>query len=138
MKICFQIFLLFLIFSFYIYPQENKRDSVQRASPFDSLQKLQTKFEEFEIYRQLNYMKLNIPATGDSNTVWMWTRLAISNSSYTDSFPGEFASDMITPLSLQFRENSKLNPVRYILGMAQTAAAGYLLYRHIKKYGLFK
>ncbi len=138
MKIYFQIILFILIFSCFIYPQENKRDSVDKISQFTSLQKLQIKFDEFEIYRQLNYMKMSVPATSDSNTIWMWTKLAISNSDSPNFNPGSSPSEMIDPLHQQFMEDSKLNPVRYVLGMAQTAAVGYLAYRHIKKYGLFK
>lgn len=138
MKICFHIFLFITIFSGCIYPQPNERDSIKKITSFNSLQKIQTKFDEFEIYRELNYMKLRIPVTSDSNTVWMWTKLVISNPDNPEFPRGDSPKDWIKPLHEQFIEASKLNPVRYILGMAQTAAVGYLVYQHIKKYGLFK
>lgn len=121
-----------------VYSQENKTDSAKHLYLYDHLLKLQTKFEEFDIYRELNYMKMDLETNNDSNTIWMWTKLSISNSAAIDFHPGESPGSMIEPLHQQFIENSKLNPVRYILGMAQTAAVGYLAYQHIKKYGLFK
>ncbi|MBZ0198256.1 MAG: hypothetical protein K8H86_00195 [Ignavibacteriaceae bacterium] len=46
--------------------------------------------------------------------------------------------NILAPLYNSYIENNKFNMVRTILGMTQTAAAGYLAYRHIKKYGFFK
>jgi len=137
MKTGCQIFLLVMVSACFIYAQE-QRDTINKSLSFSALQKLQIQYDEFEIYRQLNYMKMNVPAKGDSNTIWMWTLLTISNSNGGNSNSVSSASDMISPLYLQFQEESRLNPVRYVLGMAQTAAVGYLAYRHIKKYGLFK
>ena len=138
MKILFQIFPILVIFSVCVYPQEDNIDTTRKIISYDSLQKLQYKFDEFEIYRRLNYMRLSLPATGDSNTIWMWTQLAITNSGNSGDGSENSPSELTTPLYLQLLENSKLNPVRYVLGMAQTAAVGYLAYKHIKKYGLFK
>jgi hypothetical protein len=45
---------------------------------------------------------------------------------------------LMLPFYKQYLENSKFNPIRYVLGIAQTAAVGYMAYRHIKKYGFFK
>jgi hypothetical protein len=138
MKIWFEVIVVLVLLSVKTYPQEIKSDSVNKTFIVDNLQKLQVQFDEFAFYRDLNYMKLKLPAVGDTNTIWMWTSLSISNyrQQYFDS--GNSPSELIAPLHQEFLENSKLNPVRYVLGMAQTAAVGYLAYRHIKKYGLFK
>ena len=90
------------------------------------------------MYRNLIYMKMNLQTNKDPNTIWMWTKLSINNLERIDFHPGQSPGNIIEPLHQQYIENSKLNPVRYVLGMAQTAAVGYLAYRHIKKYGLFK
>ncbi|HSD63714.1 MAG TPA: hypothetical protein VLB50_07940 [Ignavibacteriaceae bacterium] len=137
MKIYFQIFVVFILFPLCIFPQEIKKDSVKEFTQ-DNLQKLQIQFDEFEFYRDLNYLKLTLPAAGESNTIWMWTSLSINNSGSEYMNSRGSSSELISPLRQQFLENSKLNPVRYVLGMAQTAAVGYLAYRHLKKYGLFK
>ena len=61
------------------------------------------------------------------------------------TYSGGFnANDLITvenfsePLYKRYLENQKINPLYYVLGMAQTAAVGYMAYQHIKKYGFFK
>jgi hypothetical protein len=45
--------------------------------------------------------------------------------------------DLMSPLRLQF-EKEKLSPFQNALGAVQLGAVGYLAYRHIKKYGLFR
>jgi hypothetical protein len=45
--------------------------------------------------------------------------------------------DLMSPLRLQF-EKEKLSPFQTALGAVQLGAVGYLAYRHIKKYGLFR
>ena len=103
-----------------VYSQENKTDSAQHLYLYDHLLKLQNKFEEFDIYRELNYMKMDLQANNDRNTIWMWTKLSISNSAAIDFHPGESPGSMTEPLHQQFIENSKLNPVRYILGLSSS------------------
>ncbi len=139
MKTYFNIIVLIILVSSFSYSQEEKPETPNVVTPlFNSLQNLQYKFDEFEIYRKLNYMKMNLPAASDSNSIWMWTKLAISTSGNPDDPAGNSPGDWIEPLHQQYLNDSKFNPVRYVLGMAQTAAVGYLVYEHIKKYGLFK
>jgi hypothetical protein len=133
-----QIFIPFILLSALTYSQQNKSDSVQEIYSYESMLKLQTKFDEFDVYRELNYLRMDLPANTDTNTIWMWTKLSITNTGVTGFYAGETPLSMIEPLHQQYIENSKLNPVRYVLGMAQTAAVGYLAYQHIKKYGFFK
>lgn len=138
MKICVQILIFIMGGAAIIFPQENNRDTVEKVYRYDYLMHLQAKFEEFDMYLELNYMKMDLQANNDRNTIWMWTQLSINNSGNVDFHPGESPGSMLEPIRQKFLENSKLNPVRYVLGIAQTAAVGYLAYRHIKKYGLFK
>ena len=138
MKICVQILIFIIECTVIVFPQDNNRDTVEKVFRYDYLMHLQTKFEEFDIYRELNYMRMDLKANDNRNTIWMWTQLSINNSGNIDFHTGESPGSMLEPIRLRFLENSKLNPVRYVLGMAQTVAVGYLAYRHIKKYGLFK
>ncbi len=133
-------FLFLLIFqaSQLLFAQETVNDTGVNLPSYDSLIKLQIKLHEFDIYRELNYTKMNLGVNEDPNTIWIWTRLSLAGSELPDRYSGESPGSMLEPLHEQFLENSRLNPIRYVLGMAQTAAVGYLAYRHIKKYGLFK
>ena len=46
-------------------------------------------------------------------------------------------ADLMSPLRLQM-EKEKLSPFQTVLGAVQLGAVGYMAYRHIKKYGLFR
>ena len=116
---------------------EQQPDSVlfNLKNPVNPLTNFQIKFEEFEIYRELNFMKMDIDISGDPNTLWLRTSLALSktNSGYKDFKPG-----FLSPLERKYREDSKFDPIKYVLGAAQVGAVGYLAYKHIKKYGFLK
>ena len=89
---------------------------------------------KFKFWRQQSSML----ADGNESNLWLRTEMALTHSG------GLNANDLITvenfsePLYKRYLENQKINPLYYVLGMAQTAAVGYMAYRHIKKYGFFK
>ncbi len=47
-------------------------------------------------------------------------------------------SDFLRPLSLRYKREQELAIYYQILGSLEAGTAGYLAYKHIKKYGLFK
>lgn len=96
---------------------------------------MQIKFDEFELHRQFNNMKMNVPIDGDPQTVWLRTSLAISN---TENNGQNFSPHFLSQLEKQYLENTKFNPIKYALGMVQAGAVSYLAYKHIKKYGFLK
>lgn len=96
---------------------------------------MQIKFDEFELQREFNNMKMSVRIDGDPQTVWLRTSIAISNS---ETFGQNFSPHFLSPLEIQYLENSKFDPVKYVLGLAQLSAVGYLAYKHIKKYGFLK
>lgn len=136
-----KIFFLILIFSELVFSQETKKyqapisDSTKIINQINPLTNFQIKFDEFEIYCDLNSMKMNVNIDGDPNTLWLRTSLAISN---TDNSDVEFKPNFLSPLERKYREDSKFDPIRYVLGAAQVGAVGYLAYKHIKKYGFLK
>ncbi|RPI65266.1 MAG: hypothetical protein EHM44_01055 [Ignavibacteriales bacterium] len=101
----------------------------------DPLTEIQIKFDEFELHREFNNMKMDVQIDGDPQTVWLRTSLALSN---TENSGKHFSQHFLSPLEKQYLENSKFDPVRYALGMVQAGAVGYLAYKHIKKYGFLK
>ena len=96
-------------------------------------------FNEFVLPFKMNYSNPDLLFSGDSSTLWMRTELALQ---YSPDFGKNTFNinngELTAPLFNQYLQQSKFDPVRYILGMAQAAAAGYLAYRHIKKYGFWK
>jgi len=87
------------------------------------------------LHREFNSIKMNIPIDGDPQTVWLRTSLAISTS---ENINTEFSPHFLSPFQKQYLEDSKFDPIKSILGMAQVGAVGYLAYKHIKKYGFLK
>ncbi len=140
MKLLIKILFALVITAQFVFPQKNKKGSTDfhpnLLNPFqlnmhqDDLYKL----EDFGLYLNLR-SKNNFPINKDPNTQWLWTNAVLSNSSPMVNQDGSDFNNMLSIQYNQLKENSKFNPVRYVLGMAQLSAAGYLAYKHIKKYG---
>jgi hypothetical protein len=47
-------------------------------------------------------------------------------------------ADLLAPYRLQVKQDKGLNVFQTVLGAMETGAVGYMAYRHIKKYGLFR
>lgn len=142
MKSLIKILSLLLLCTFISYSQQTdnenlpfKSDSLKIGIIPNSLIQMQIKFDEFELQRDFKEMKTSISIDGDPNTVWLRTSLAISNTNDTYQ---NFSPYFLSPLEKQYLEDSKFNPLKYALGMVQAGAVGYLAYKHIKKYGVFK
>ena len=71
----------------------------------------------------------------DSTSIWLATKTIFNQPVYFGFSSQNPSVDMLKPLRIQFESERKLSTLRYVLGMAQAGAVGYLLYRHIKKYG---
>jgi len=71
------------------------------------------------------------------STVWLRTQLLISNNT-GQSGSSEITTHFTSPLYQQYLRDSEFDMFRYILGVAQASAVGYMAYRHIKKYGFWK
>lgn len=112
-------------------------DTIRKHSSANPVTEFSLKFQEFEFYRDLNNIKLNVPIDGDPATVWLRTFLVLSNSNPNTPNSGA-PSNLLSPLYQQYLEETRFDPLRYVLGLAQTSAVGYLAYRHLKKYGFLK
>lgn len=141
MKTIFKIFLFVLIIFSSAYSQSEKtnkipdNDTIKIGFYSNPLTNVQIKFDEFELHREFKNMKMKFPIDGDPQTVWLRTALLISNSENSNQ---NFSPHFLSPLEKKYFEDSKFNPIKYVLGAAQVGAVGYLAYKHIKKYGFFK
>jgi len=75
---------------------------------------------------------------GNLSTLQLRTELALSYPTAFNTSSAEASNHLMLPYYKQYLENSKIDPISYVLGLAQTAAVGYMAYRHIKKYGFWK
>ncbi len=133
-----KVLLFVLIFNSIIFAQVEIQDStLLQNSSLNAMEKIPFKLDEFELYLKLNSIDTKIPVNNDHNTIWLWTSTTISNTgaeSYNEGSYGNISKF----LYMKYLKDSKFNPVRYVLGMAQLGAVGYLAYKHIKKYGFLK
>ena len=75
---------------------------------------------------------------GNISNLQLRTELALSFPTVFSTGSTDELNHLMLPFYKQYLENSKIDPIRYILGMAQAAAVGNMAYRHIKKYGFWK
>ncbi len=115
--------------------KQYKTESTTIKVATNPLVEIQNKLDEFELYRQFNNIKSNIAIDVDPQTVWLRTAIVISKSEVADN---NFSPHLLSPLERKYYEDSKFDPIKYVLGMAQVGAVGYLAYKHIKKYGFLK
>lgn len=117
---------------------EAKKDSVFRYQGINPNLNLKSEFYNLYSPFEIPLAQSNKLIEGDNSTIWLRTEMALSYSSTFNTSSTEIPGDLMLPLYNQYLENSKIDPIRYVLGLAQTAAVGYLAYRHIKKYGFWK
>lgn len=88
-----------------------------------------------ELLRYLTMQSGNTTVTPDNSKLWLESKVTLDKNFFAfdnDELPYE---NLLSPLMQQYQSQQKMAPLYYILGTAQTAAVGYLAYKHIKKYG---
>ncbi len=135
MKNSKHIFILFFILQSYCFAQTETDTLKVYSKPAEPLENIQLKFDEFEFYRDKYYSDIHTLSGDDKSTLQLRTEFMIRHSTRNNYQTEAENFYFLSPLYNKHIEDSKFNPVRYLLGMAQLGAAGYLAYRHIKKYG---
>ncbi|MGB5896116.1 MAG: hypothetical protein WBG58_18220 [Ignavibacteriaceae bacterium] len=113
-------------------------DTVIRYQGINPLMKYH--YDDYDLYLPFKFSVAEseqLPE-GTITNLQLRTELALS---YPTAFSSGSADEMnhyLLPFYNRYLENSKIDPVRYVLEMAQAAAVGYMAYRHIKKYGFWK
>ena len=144
MTILKQILITLLLLTCIINAQQGDvndpelKDSVYRYQGINPHLNLNDNSFDFIIPYDFSLSNSNQLAEGDLATLWLRTEFALSHFS-NPTFGADINEDhMMMPLYKQYLENSKIDPIRYVLGIAQMATVGYMAYTHIKKYGFFK
>ena len=138
----FLIFQLLLLASFSCFAQQeesliNNKDSVYRFQGI--VPPIEFQYNIDEIFSKAIAPNIPDDILFDDNpsTVWLRTQLLISNNT-SQSGTEEINTHFTSPLYQQYLRDSEFDMVRYVLGVAQASAVGYMAYRHIKKYGFWK
>lgn len=74
----------------------------------------------------------------DSTNVRQFTRMMLSNPRFWQNNYMMSPKEMISPLTTKFLNDSKHQELKYMLGLLQGAAVGYLAIKHISKYGFLR
>jgi hypothetical protein len=95
---------------------------------------------DFDFYYSHNFTVSESEQLIEGNllTLKMRTELVLSYPATFNTNSAEGSNYFLLPFYNQYLENSKISPISYVLGLAQTAAVGYMAYLHIKKYGFWK
>ena len=97
-------------------------------------------FDDYDLYLPFDFPiaeSEQLPGSNISN-LQLRTELALSYPTAFDVGSTGELNHLMLPFYNSYLESTKIDPIRYILGLAQTAAVGYMAYRHIKKYGFWK
>ena len=105
----------------------NKNDSLKlTAFPKDSVRMAKTSMRnDFALFNPLFSQRFNAD---------------FSNSKEVLSFIGKdmrMSADFLSPLYTKYQYDQRMAPYTYILGIAEGAACGYMLYEHVRKYGIW-
>jgi len=126
-KIC--LLFLWLSSTFITFAQEDQKiyiqpDSNKISTKEEIVPPVEVKPDFFIPLRVVNSFPLSL-------------RLGLNSFSpvFEDNY--ELNTDLLYPV-MPFSEQSKLSFLYSMLGAVQTGAVGYLAYKHIKKFGLFK
>ena len=137
MKHVNKILILLIFTSLAAYSQNDLKilsstDTIKAGN--NSLETILFQLDEFEFYRDLTELKRDFNINSETSQLWLEASLNISNKSpfnKENHTPGYLHSTLYD----KYLEDSKFNPIRTILGTVQVGAVGYLLYKHIKKWG---
>ena len=144
MKTYFKILLIFIIpFTSFSLAQNSTSRKDSTSKPAVTLYNLSGDNlffpgeSSFNITAHGSFQNFNLLHIEDSSTVWMRTRMSIMNNGFAFEDKPVSVSEMLHPYLNFYIESKNIGLFRQVLGMAQLGAAGYLAYKHIKKYGLF-
>lgn len=134
--LCVIIFLPAVGFSQTEKRVSSEHDSVKTIINFSSFLNRAEYLSNIYSEENQSSFKLDTQMLNDENFVSL--KLMALNRQQLTVNSAALPQNILAPLYNSYMENQKFNMVRTILGMTQTAAVGYLAYRHIKKYGFFK
>lgn len=74
----------------------------------------------------------------DTQNIRQFTRMMLSNPQFWQNSSMMSPKEMISPLTSKYLQENKHQGFRYMLGLLQGAAVGYLAIKHISKYGFLR
>ena len=134
--------LLLTFFSISIYAQDksNKEqtDTTKTNSPIHSSWELNNGINNFSSFDKKIFFAQHSSFPLDSTSILLRTRMCLEEIINDDPVKANFNSSILHPLHEQYVESQSMKELKYILGMVQAGAVGYMAYQHLKKYGFLK
>ena len=141
MKLLNKIFIFLILTTVEAYSQ-NDTNSLPGTGSIkvynNSLENILFQLDEFDFYRDLTELKRDFIVNEETAKLWLETALNQSNKSSFRKEDNLKPGYLHSSLYDQYLEDSKFNPLRTALGMIQAGAAGYLAYKHIRKWVIKK
>ena len=97
-------------------------------------------FDNYDLYLPFDFSIAESDQLPEGNiaNLQLRTELALSYPTAFSTSSTDEMNHLMLPFYNSYLESTKIDPTRYVLGLVQTAAVGYMAYRHIKKYGFWK
>lgn len=128
-------FFLFISFAVIAQNKDSEKDSTAISPNLNRYFEYMQELSWPDIVRPENFLISTKFDTTQNGSIWLRTRLAVTNSIQQNSF--ESPSYLLQPYYNFYMESKGISLFRRVLGMAQLGAVGYIAYKHLKKYGLF-
>ena len=128
-------FFLFISFAVIAQNKNSEKDSTAISPNLNRYFEYMQELSWPDIVRPENFLISTKFDTTQNGSIWLRTRLAVTNSIQQNSF--ESPSYLLQPYYNFYMESKGISLFRRVLGMAQLGAVGYIAYKHLKKYGLF-
>jgi len=119
------------------YNSALKEDSIKLKISINPFLQEDISLPESEILLNMRNEFLN-DLVFDSSTALASLKFIFAHPDILEKGKGFRPSEMLTPLANKYYNDNRNAGFKYVLGMIQTAAVGYLAYKHISKYGFFK
>lgn len=140
MTTVFKSALLILVFSAQIFAQ-SQIDSVKKSPEPLTFYKYfnpSLNFDNNFFPDELNNPAINSDIINEPSSLWLRTRMLLNGTMSQEMTFNGAKSNILNPLYQQYSAGKNMRFINSILGSVSVGAAGYLAYRHLKKYGFLK
>lgn len=132
------LFFIFLLNFSTVLAQQTSSDTLRTFNLKIPPEIIEYQFNELDFIGDFNKIPFYSTFIDDTTSLWIKTRLQLSSFNNQTSSTNNFQSNLLNPLYDQYLKSQSLKTLKYILGSVQVGAVGYLVYKHLKKYGFLK
>lgn len=138
--VAFRCLTIMLVVSLQIFAQSRIDSTKNREEPLSLAKFFEPSiyFEEMMLSNELTNLRINSNFMNDSSSIWIRTRMFLNSGIYQETIGSNVQSNILNPLYEQYIATQNMKLFRSILGAVSVGTAGYLAYKHVRKYGFIK